>query len=343
MKKLPLPARAYVATVVLAGAALLVVLAKLPALGQLPVFLTLALATILTSTLKLQLPTTKNRATMSLSFVVDFAALLLFGPQQAMLITAVGAVSQATTKVAHKNPLYRTLFSVSALVVTVQAAGLAYRVSGGTFGHLVWPGNAASVAVAVITYFLVNSGAIAIAVALSTYQPMRRVWQRDFLWGAPSYFVGAGVAVVIVEVIVHQMWGLLPLAVAPVYITYRAYRMYAGRLEDEHRHREVIESLNEGMAVIQRDGRVALWNDAVERITGIPRERVLGRSLIEAVPQLAGTTLPQLIDAVLESGDADDLEHFALHRAGHRRILQVRVFPFVAGVTVFWNDITDRA
>jgi diguanylate cyclase (GGDEF)-like protein/PAS domain S-box-containing protein len=105
----------------------------------------------------------------------------------------------------------------------------------------------------------------------------------------------------------------------------------------------VIESLNEGMAVVHRDGRIALWNDALERILGVSRECALGRQLVEAVPELAATAMPQVIGKVLETGNTDTLEHFAIHRADGRRILQVRIFPFMQGVTVFWHDITERA
>jgi len=97
------------------------------------------------------------------------------------------------------------------------------------------------------------------------------------------------------------------------------------------------------MAVVQRDGRVTLWNEALERTLGVPRQRALGRPLLEAVPGLAATTLPALIGSVGESGRADSIEQLVFERNGDRRILQIRLFPFLSGVTVFWNDITDRA
>jgi len=93
MKTLPLRARIYVLFVIATAGVLLGAFAEVPRLGELPVFLALALATVLTSTFKLRLPTTKNRATMSVSFVIDFAALLLLGWHKAMLVAAVGAVS----------------------------------------------------------------------------------------------------------------------------------------------------------------------------------------------------------------------------------------------------------
>jgi diguanylate cyclase (GGDEF)-like protein/PAS domain S-box-containing protein len=202
---------------------------------------------------------------------------------------------------------------------------------------------ASPLAAALSVYFIVNSASIALAVALTTGQPIVRVWRENFLWGGPGYFIGASVAAVLAERIDARMWAFIPLVAIPIYITYRAYAVYAGRLEDEHRHREVIESLSEGMAVITHDGKVTLWNDALERIMGCPREKALGRSLLEAIPVLAATLVPDVIAAVFATGEARTLEQFTLRQETGRRILQLRVIPFVGGVTVFWHDITDRA
>ena len=53
---------------------------------------------------------------------------------------------------------------------------------------------------------------------------------------------------------------------------------------------------------------IALWNDALERIIGLPRASVLGRPLLEAVPQLAETVLPGIIKTVFASGNSVAVE-----------------------------------
>ena len=44
---------------------------------------------------------------------------------------------------------------------------------------------------AATTYFVCNTALIATAIGLSTRQSIARVWNENFLWSAPSYFVGA--------------------------------------------------------------------------------------------------------------------------------------------------------
>ena len=60
----------------------------------------------------------------------------------------------------------------------------------------------------------------------------------------------ASVAVGLVEMIAHQKWEVLPVAAVPLYFVYpRGTVPDVNRLEEEHRRREVIESLDHGMAV----------------------------------------------------------------------------------------------
>ena len=69
---------------------------------------------------------------MSVSYAVDFASLLLIGPHETMLVAAGSAFSQCQLNRKERNPLYRTLFSMASLIVTVQAPGLAFHLLGGT-------------------------------------------------------------------------------------------------------------------------------------------------------------------------------------------------------------------
>jgi diguanylate cyclase (GGDEF)-like protein/putative nucleotidyltransferase with HDIG domain len=86
------------------------------------------------------------------------------------------------------------------------------------------------------TYFLLNTGLIATAIALSTAEPILATWQTNFLWSAPSYFVGAGAATMVATLVMKTGYWFAPLGFAPIYLTYRTYKVYMGRIEDEQRH-----------------------------------------------------------------------------------------------------------
>src|SRR5436189_4552894 len=130
MKDLPVPARVYVTAVCVAGA--LVAASYAPRTLDHPVlFLILLVSSSVASALKVSLPLATSGSTMSISYAVDFASLLLLGANETMFVAATSAWSQCTFRVQSKSPIYRTLFSMASLVLTVKLAGFVYTWLGG--------------------------------------------------------------------------------------------------------------------------------------------------------------------------------------------------------------------
>src|SRR5262249_7620510 len=95
--------------------------------------------------------------------------------------------------------------------------------------------------------------------------------------------------------------------------------------------------------VLDRDGRITLWNDALARLSGRPRERALGRTIVEAMPALVRSELPRRIDEALHEGIFFALTDIALREADGTRIVRVETLPDVDGVAIGWQDITEHA
>src|SRR5918993_2770133 len=136
MRALPLPARLYVGATIVLGATLVVWLGPRSNFDNIPLFIVLLLASAVTSAFKVSLPLAKSGSTMSVSYAVDFASLLLLGPHETMLVAVTSAWVQCTFRMETKNPLYRTYFSMACLAITVEAAGYVYALSGGVPGTL---------------------------------------------------------------------------------------------------------------------------------------------------------------------------------------------------------------
>lgn len=162
------------------------------------------------------------------------------------------------------------------------------------------------------------------------------------LGGCPGYFLGASLAVGLVELIDHRMWNTVPFAVVPLYFVYRAYGVHLNRVEEEYRRREVLDYLEQGMCVLDGEGCVTLWNDALERILSCPRERALRRSFDNAAPALASTDLTRAINAAATSESRLTLMHVALPSAAGGRIFRVTILPVASGMTLLWQDVTER-
>ena len=194
--------QAYVAGVIAAGLATLVLLFPKTTPHLTLFFLFLAVSST-AAACKVTLPIGRGGSTMSVSYAADFTALLLLGPSQTMLISMVTGWAQCAFNARQKNPSSRTVFSMATLVLTVQASGLAYRLLGGEFGTFQAATFAGPLVGAAVAYFLVNTGLVATAMALSSGQSILALWRDNFLWAGPSYFVGAGTAAVVASLVYH--------------------------------------------------------------------------------------------------------------------------------------------
>jgi diguanylate cyclase (GGDEF)-like protein/PAS domain S-box-containing protein len=299
-------------------------------------------AAILTAWLAARQGAADEGAAMHPSFVIEFAALLLLGSHAAVLVAVSGIVAQQLSAPASARSLRASASQAAGTVAAMQAAGLVHGALGGTLGHFVWPLQAVPIAVAAATYCLVKVAAAEVAAPLLSRQPFNRSWPSVVGRECPLYFVGAGVAVGIAEIVDRRMWDVLPVAAVPLFFACRSYCESLHRCDDERRGREVLDSLDQGMAVVDGGGRVTLWNDALARILGCPRDRAIGRSLASAVPALANTELPRTVQDALVARTPRALAHVGLALTAGVRILQVKILPVASGATLLWNDVTDR-
>ena len=132
-------------------------------------FFFLLLAACLTSAWKVNLPIPlASGSTLSVSYAANLMAILLLGPRAAVVVAAAGVWTQCTVNVKQRYPLYRTVFSIAAEVLTMAATGLAYQALGGTSGPFEMAALVRPLVGAIATYFCLNTGLVALAIALSS-------------------------------------------------------------------------------------------------------------------------------------------------------------------------------
>jgi diguanylate cyclase (GGDEF)-like protein/putative nucleotidyltransferase with HDIG domain len=269
MGELPRPARLYVGGVIAIGLTLMLLRLPDATFAQPVLFVALLVLSSMTAALKVHLPLTTSGSTMSVSYAVDFASLLLLGPHETMLVAAGSAFSQCHLNIKERNPIYRTLFSVASLVITVQASGYVFHLLGGGASSMAFTAIARPLVGAATVYFLLNTGLVATAIALSTGTPVISTWHNNFLWSAPSYFVGAGSAALAAAFVTHAGYWVAPFTFAPLYLTYRTYKVYMGRIDDEQRH--VLQTSDLHLATIEALARAI---DAKDQTTQMHIRRV---------------------------------------------------------------------
>jgi diguanylate cyclase (GGDEF)-like protein/putative nucleotidyltransferase with HDIG domain len=278
---------------------------------------------------------------MSVSYAVDFASLLLLGPHETMLVAAGSAISQCHLNTKQDNPTYRTLFSMASLIITVQGAGLAFRWLGGTappmpLGVLMPPLVAAAT-----VYFLLNTALVASAIALSTRESIARTWHNNFLWSAPSYFVGAGTAAVASLLVSHSGYWIAPFTFAPLYLTYRTYKVYMGRVEDEQQHVQrtsdlhlaTIEAL--ARAIDAKDAmtqmhirRVQVYAAGLARAAGLDEQAIQGVKTAALLHDIGKLAVPEHILSKPGPLTQEEFQKIRIHPQVGAEIIAAVPFPY---------------
>jgi diguanylate cyclase (GGDEF)-like protein len=287
--------RSYVTGIIVAGAvavALAFAFGDFSRPGLLAIFLVFS---PLTSALKQPLPLKRGRSSVSASYVAHITSLLILGPFDATLVATASAWTQCTFRMRQKNPLHRTLFSMAGLAVTMQVAGLVYTALKSGQGTVLY-GLVLPLGATTLVYFMLNTTLVALAIALSTRQPLLKVWQENFQWSAPSYLVGAataGVFKVLYDQGTYYWW--LALIVIPAYLTYRSYRLFIQRIENEQAEVKSVSAVQ--LATIEA---LALAIEAKDRTspTQIRKMQAYAAGLARAVG-MPEDEIPGLLTATL--------------------------------------------
>ena len=234
---MPQRARRYVFFVILLGLPLIAYCAY-QVVTQLDTHTWLYLAglTALTSCLatKIRLANGKRGSiTLTAGDFTIFAALLLFGPEVAVLIGALeGFVSSVRVRI---RRLYKYLFNMSQVSLVAFLVGKVYQECLGrgffldsTQGPPVI-GLLLTLLFCAILFFMINSTLVTVALSLVTAQPMATLWRQNLLWISPSTFTSASAAAVIF--LSTQSIGLfLALAIVPLVVgTYYAHQIQLSR------------------------------------------------------------------------------------------------------------------
>jgi len=349
LRALPPRARLYIVSVIALGAltfSILVPRAEIaPVLGLL-FFVGLS---SLTAAFKIQFPIASG-SNMSVSYVVDIASLIVRGPHATMIVGAASGFTQSTFNQpkTNPNPLYRTLFNMSILVLTVQAAGQVYRLLGGTSSTTDIASTIVPLVGMALTYFFVNTVPIAIAIALSTNQNAFRIWKRELASSLPNYMLGAAAAAVVLAVTKRSgVWFAVLLLLAPLYLVYKMYRTGA---DVEAKQGAILEAASD--AIITMDAQLAIreFNPAAEKMFGYKRMDILGRHVDILLPPSGRATTISALTQYFATGrgplSGKQFELMAVRSDGTEFPVELTVARVgtesTQALTGFVRDITER-
>ncbi len=112
-------------------------------------------------------------------------------------------------------------------------------------------------------------------------------------------------------------------------------------LEATDKYQDLAESISDVFFAMDKNLRYTYWNKASEKLTGIPAEEALGKSLMEIYPD--NEARKKVKDMYLVTIETKKPQQLTVNYPGDELIVhEISSYPTMEGVSVFVRDITDR-
>ena len=101
----------------------------------------------------------------------------------------------------------------------------------------------------------------------------------------------------------------------------------------------ILESINDAFYSLDNEGKLTYINNEAEHLMGISREGALGVNFWTLFPEKVNDVYYQQLQKAIATGETVRFETY--HERG-RTWLELKVYPFAGGLSVFFTDITKR-
>ena len=236
-RDLDLRAKALISLVVAVGTGVLLYAAVYPTSKNIAQFICYLLIAILAARLKVHLPGITG--TMSVNFLFILLGILELSLPETLILGSAAVMVQCFYR-DRPSPIQVTFN----LCASAFATAVAYDVYHLAIGEGWFRSHPLLLGLAASTYFLANTGSIATVISLTERKALNKIWVDCYFWSFPYYLVGAAFAGMLGWFNRAFGWETSLLIVPVIYLIYRSYRLYLGKLEDEKRHVEEMANLH---------------------------------------------------------------------------------------------------
>jgi len=329
-------ARAFITTMTAAGCLCLVLTFEEWQSTDPLKFLCYLIVALLASSLKVSLP--RIEGTLSANFLFTLLAILELSLPEALVIGLVSTFGQFYWKPARQVKLVQLVFNLSQVTLSSSAAYGSYRL---IFTHVHHASPPLALLIATVVYFACNSVAMSTIIGLTENKAIGKVWIESYSWSSAYYLVGAAAASLIGFLNQHIGWQSSLLVLPPIYLIYRSYRLYLGKLETEARmaeqasnlHLRTIEAL--ALAIEARDEntskhlqRVRVYATELAMELGLSEDEKDALKAAAVLHDIGKLAVPEYIISKPGKLTREEFEKMKIHPIVGAEILEQVHFPY---------------
>ena len=190
---------------------------------------------LLAATMKVRLPDMES--TLSVHFLFVLLGVLELSLPETLAIGCSAVLVQCYWGTTRKPQPIQVAFNVSSNSIAIFATYYAYHLPA----QLLRNSLPLLLMVSALTYFISNTVPVAVVISLCEGRSLRRMWSETYFWSLPFYLVGAAIVGLVHYSMRFIGWQSALLVVPVMYLIYRSYHLYLGRLQDEKRRVEIEE------------------------------------------------------------------------------------------------------
>ena len=201
-------------------------------------WLILAALTLLTGTFTVRIPGVKARLSVSDTFV--FTSVLLFGPAAGTITALLDALIISLRAGQLMREPFRLVFNISLVALSTRLSGEVFFAVAGvppySITHTPLQPILFPLFLFTVSYFLLNSWLVTLALALERKESPFSIWRHNFLWLSVNYIGGGSVAGLLVTYTREIDFTTLGIIIPLLLISYLTFKTSLGRIEDANQH-----------------------------------------------------------------------------------------------------------
>lgn len=221
MKNLSPMSKAFIAMVVVSGAAIVAWAATHDRPANLREFILLLTISVAASRLRVKLPGLTGTMSMNLPFIL--IAVAQMSTVEGLGVGCLSTIAQCVPRAGKKFNWIQIVFNAASMALTVEATRLIY---GSSQLNSIISSHPLLLSIAAAGFLLVNTIPVSIIIALTENKSVLQAWTAMFQLSYPFFLASAGIAGLALTVSARFGWQV-PLVVLPIMLLiFYSYRLY---------------------------------------------------------------------------------------------------------------------